>query len=58
MKRFLSRAFLISFAFCGAQARAVEFVGHRGASHDAPKNTLASFRLGWQQTDACELFLT
>ena len=44
MKRFLSRAFLISFAFCGAQARAVEFVGHRGASHDAPKNTLASFR--------------
>jgi glycerophosphoryl diester phosphodiesterase len=24
-------------------------VGHRGASHDAPENTLASFRLAWQQ---------
>jgi len=55
MKFFLSRAFLVSFAFCGAQARAVEFVGHRGASHDAPENTLASFRLGWQQAEACEL---
>lgn len=24
-------------------------VAHRGASHDAPENTLASFRLAWQQ---------
>ena len=55
MKFSLSRAFIICFSFCGAQGRAVEFVGHRGASHDAPENTLASFRLGWQQADACEL---
>ena len=35
---------------------AVEIVAHRGASHDAPENTVASFRLGWQQqADAGEL---
>jgi glycerophosphoryl diester phosphodiesterase len=37
-------------------ARAVEIVAHRGASHDAPENTVASFRLGWEQkADAVEL---
>lgn len=36
-------------------ARGVEFIGHRGASFDAPENTLASFRQGYQQqADACE----
>jgi glycerophosphoryl diester phosphodiesterase len=35
---------------------AIEIIGHRGASHDAPENTLASFRLGWaQRADANEL---
>ncbi|MBN2505327.1 MAG: glycerophosphodiester phosphodiesterase [Verrucomicrobia bacterium] len=30
-------------------------VAHRGASHDAPENTLAAFRLAWQQgADAIE----
>lgn len=24
-------------------------IAHRGASHDAPENTLASYRLGWEQ---------
>ncbi|MFV2065815.1 MAG: glycerophosphodiester phosphodiesterase family protein, partial [Pirellulales bacterium] len=24
-------------------------VGHRGASHDAPENTLAAFQLAWQR---------
>ena len=36
----------------------VEIIAHRGASHDAPENTLAAFRLGWeQQADGCELDL-
>lgn len=35
---------------------AVEIIAHRGASHEAPENTLAAFQLAWQQqTDACEL---
>ena len=35
---------------------AAEIVGHRGASADAPENTLASFKLGYQQNaDADEL---
>lgn len=28
---------------------AVEIIAHRGASHEAPENTLASFGLGWEQ---------
>lgn len=36
--------------------RAVEIIAHRGASHDAPENTLAAFSLAWdQKADACEL---
>jgi len=35
---------------------AVEIVAHRGASHDAPENTVASLMLGWQQqADAGEV---
>lgn len=33
----------------------VEIIAHRGASDEAPENTLAAFRLGWQQADANEL---
>jgi glycerophosphoryl diester phosphodiesterase len=33
----------------------VEIVAHRGASKDAPENTLQAFRLGWEQGDANEL---
>lgn len=37
-------------------AYATEIVAHRGASKDAPENTLAALRLGWEQkADACEL---
>jgi glycerophosphoryl diester phosphodiesterase len=35
---------------------AVEIIAHRGASHDAPENTLSSFKLGYKQgADADEL---
>jgi glycerophosphoryl diester phosphodiesterase len=35
---------------------AVQIVAHRGASQDAPENTLASVKLGWaQQADAVEI---
>lgn len=40
---------------------AVEIIGHRGASHDAPENTVASTRLAWKQhADAseCDIWLT
>lgn len=37
-------------------AAQMEIVAHRGASFDAPENTLAAFKLGWaQQADAVEL---
>lgn len=39
-----------------AMSHATEIIAHRGASHDAPENTLASLRLGWEQgADANEL---
>ncbi|HEY4262728.1 MAG TPA: glycerophosphodiester phosphodiesterase [Schlesneria sp.] len=38
-----------------ASASAQLIVAHRGASHDAPENTLAAFRLAWEQgADAVE----
>ena len=44
---------LLGFA---AKTSAVDIIAHRGASHDAPENTLAAFKLGWQQrADAVEL---
>jgi glycerophosphoryl diester phosphodiesterase len=36
-------------------AMQVEIVAHRGASDDAPENTLAAFRLGFELADAVEL---
>lgn len=39
-----------------AESTAIEIIAHRGASYDAPENTLESFQLGWkQQADAVEL---
>jgi glycerophosphoryl diester phosphodiesterase len=32
-----------------------EIIAHRGSSEEAPENTLLSFRLGFEQADACEL---
>jgi glycerophosphoryl diester phosphodiesterase len=49
-------AFSAMWLVASASVGAVEIIGHRGASHDAPENTLASFRLGWEQkADADEL---
>src|SRR5262245_53270390 len=40
---------------CLTSMRAVEIVGHRGASHDAPENTMAATNLAWKQSaDAVE----
>ena len=34
----------------------MDIIAHRGASHDAPENTLAAVRLAWQQrADAVEV---
>jgi glycerophosphoryl diester phosphodiesterase len=44
-----------------ANARKVEIIGHRGASYDAPENTVTSFKEAWRQgADGAELdvFLT
>jgi glycerophosphoryl diester phosphodiesterase len=41
-----------------AVAGPVEIIAHRGASYDAPENTVAAYRTAWVQgTDACELDL-
>ncbi len=47
---------LCTFAGLTMSTHAVEIIGHRGASHDAPENTLSSFKLGYKQgADADEL---
>ncbi len=47
---------LLALALRAPFASAVEIIAHRGASHDAPENTLASLRLAWEQrADAGEL---
>jgi len=49
---------LLIMAISISTSFAVEIIGHRGASHDAPENTLASYKLGYKQNaDACELDL-
>ena len=40
--------FLAALAL-GCPVRAAELVAHRGASHDAPENTLAAHALAWEQ---------
>lgn len=49
-------AAVVLISFHTAHLDAVEIIAHRGASYDAPENTVASFALGWQQqADADEL---
>ena len=45
-----------ALALLQLNAAAVEIVAHRGASHDAPENTLPAVRLAWEQgADAVEI---
>lgn len=38
------------------QLQAVDIIAHRGASFDAPENTLSAMNLGWElKSDGCEL---
>ncbi|MET0262885.1 MAG: glycerophosphodiester phosphodiesterase family protein [Rariglobus sp.] len=56
MRTTLLAAFLAGFA--GVTSFATEIVAHRGASQLAPENTLAAFKLAWEQgADACEMDL-
>jgi len=53
MTRFAAFLFLTMLMSSAAQAQLI--VAHRGASHDAPENTLAAFKLAWEQgADAIE----
>ncbi len=52
----LASVTLVSVIASPGTVRAVEFIGHRGASYDAPENTLASVNLAWEQgADAAEI---
>ena len=45
-----------TLALAPLSGAAVEIVAHRGASHDAPENTLPAVKLGWEQgADAVEI---
>lgn len=47
---------LIALIGAVTETQAVEIVGHRGASYDAPENTLASVNLAWKRgADAVEI---
>jgi glycerophosphoryl diester phosphodiesterase len=45
---FLITQFLCLLILGVSTSSAVEFIAHRGESHDAPENTLAAFRLAWE----------
>lgn len=52
------RFFTFALAACTFHAAAVEIIAHRGASYEAPENTLAAMKLAWEQNaDAIELDL-
>jgi glycerophosphoryl diester phosphodiesterase len=46
---------LVSVVLASQATAQVEIIAHRGASHDAPENTVAAVRLAWRQNaDAAE----
>ena len=49
-------ALTLAGALMASPAFATQIIAHRGASYDAPENTLSSFKLGYKnKADACEL---
>lgn len=56
-KRFLLVPLVLAFVVTMLNSvRAVDIIGHRGASYDAPENTVASVELAWEQdADAAEI---
>ncbi len=57
----LSRSLATAFLLLCMHSHAVDIIAHRGASYDAPENTIASTKLAWeQQADAseCDVWLT
>ena len=55
---FLARLCVLFVALTIPCSAAVEIIAHRGASHDAPENTLAAMKLAWEQgADAIEVDL-
>jgi glycerophosphoryl diester phosphodiesterase len=53
MRKFFA---VLAIFVMGVVSHGVEIIGHRGASYDAPENTLASFKLGYEQNaDGVEL---
>ena len=59
--RLTSLPTIVNFAavlFVVTAAGAIEIIAHRGASYDAPENTLSAMKLAWEQgADAIELDL-
>jgi glycerophosphoryl diester phosphodiesterase len=52
----ISTLTLFAAALSGTPGLAAEIIAHRGASHDAPENTVAAMKLAWEQrADAVEL---
>lgn len=49
MKSLLLPAMLVSWFSLAMPSLAVEIIAHRGASHDAPENTVPAFKLAWEQ---------
>lgn len=50
MNPYMTTAICSGYIFCaGAAIAAPAIIAHRGASHDAPENTIAAFNLAWQQ---------
>src|SRR4051812_33505820 len=55
MRILLASLLLLHLSLAAAGEPRVEIVAHRGASYDAPENTVAAIKLAWEQkADASE----